>query len=106
ERDVQQRVPEGPVFLRDSEELDHGSAGAAPSLCVSARARSAGSARAPVFFRTWPTNQPNVWVLPARYAATCAALPATISPMIASSAPASRIAPRPRSATIPSVSPG
>jgi hypothetical protein len=55
-----QGVPEAAVFLRDVVELDH------PSARSSASRTAFGSARPLVFFITWPTNQPKVWVLPER----------------------------------------
>ena len=63
ERDVHQGVAERPVLLRDAVELDHS---AASSARVRASRTAAGSARPPVFFITWPTNQPKVCVLPER----------------------------------------
>src|SRR5262249_9857584 len=62
--DVRRGGAEAPVLLRDVVEVDH--APPPESARVSASRTLAGSARPPVFFMTWPTNHPKVWVLPER----------------------------------------
>src|SRR5882672_10549393 len=50
---------------------------------------SFGLALPPLPFITWPTRNPNVWCLPARYCAAASALFAMTSRTIASNAPSS-----------------
>src|SRR5215470_8866483 len=57
---VGQSMAEAPVLFADSKELDHGFGFGLSSAFVSASRTFAGSARPPVFFMTWPTNQPKV----------------------------------------------
>src|SRR4029453_6920827 len=73
EGDVDQRLPERAVFLADREELDHED----PSARVRASLTAAGSARPPVFFMTWPKNQPKGWVFPERDSAPREGVPPT-----------------------------
>src|SRR5262249_15297059 len=82
ERDVGERVPVAAVFLRKVEDLDQ-------SFACSSRRIVSGSARPPVAFIAWPTSQPNVAVLPARYCATGVGFFSITSATAASSAEAS-----------------
>src|SRR5262249_56768690 len=97
ERQIAEGVDAAAVHLGDALRFDH---------AVSSRKRftaaltPAGSAFPAVAFITWPTRKPNVFVLPARYSATVAACPASVSWTIRSIAAWSPIFASPSASTI------
>src|SRR5262245_37922864 len=100
QRQLPERVHPAAVHLRDLLRFDHAGSSRSSRNRFTAALTPAGSALPAVAFITWPTRNPNVLVFPARYSATVAACPASVSRTMRSMAPVSAIFASPSASTI------